>query len=165
MRSLFNILFVALFIIIPFSASSKLIKFEKDGKFGYKNESNQVVLKAQFPIAYTDTITEIGFVCEPESNKILCINNLGEPLFLTFKCDNGPDYPHEGLFRIIDNNGLIGYADLRGNIVISPIYKFAYPFVDGKAKVTSEGYAIQDKEYIRWEGNNWYYILNPLLND
>lgn len=163
MKAILSILFASLIFINPLSLSAdKLIRFEKDGKFGYKNEQGQVVLKAQFPVAYTDTITDIGFVCESKSNNILCINNLGEPLFLTFKCDNGPDYPSEGLFRIIDSNGLIGYSDLKGNVIIAPIYKFAYPFNGGKAKVASEGYAVQENEYIKWEGNHWYYILNPL---
>lgn len=158
------------FAILVFTVPSvvfgqSLIKFEKDGKYGYIDGENRVVLKAQFPVVYTDTIKDIGFVIEPISNKILCINNLGEPLFYTFKCDNGPDSPQEGLFRIINDEGLIGFADLSGNIVIAPIYKFAYQFNDGKAKVSSEGYAVQDREYIRWEGKNWYYILNPLRQE
>lgn len=158
-----SVLFASLFIINPSDIfAEKLIKFEKNGKFGYKNEHGQIVIKAKFPIAYTDTITNIGFVRDSKSRRILCINNLGKFLFYTFDYDNGPDYASEGLFRVVSKEGLIGYSDLSGNVVIAPIYKFAYPFKDGKAKVTSEGYAVQGNEHVRWEGNNWYYILNPL---
>lgn len=163
MKTILSILFASLFIINSLGTSAeKLIRFEKNGKFGYKNEYGQIIIKAKFHVAYTDTITNIGFFMEPKSRRILCINNLGKFLFYTFNYDNGPDYPSEGLFRIVNKEGLIGYSDLSGNVVIAPIYKFAYPFKDGKAKVTSEGYAVQENEHVRWKGNNWYYILNPL---
>ena len=32
-----------------------------------------------------------------------------------------------------------GYADSLGNVVIKPQFTFAYPFEDGKAKVTNSG--------------------------
>lgn len=155
--------FVCFLILLPLvSFAQKLISFEQGDKYGYVNEDGKVILKPQFPFVFSDTITNIGFVCDSKSKQILCINNLGEPLFYTFNYDNGPDYPSEGLFRIVSETGLIGYSDVNGNIVISPIYKFAYPFKNGKAKVASEGCAVQQKEYVRWEGDKWYYILNPL---
>lgn len=50
--------------------------------------------------------------------------------------DNGPNSMSEGLVRIIDDKGLMGFAYMLGNIVIKPQYKFAFPFKGGKAKVT-----------------------------
>ena len=70
--------------------------------------------------------------------------------FYVFKYDNGPDYPCEGYFRIVDKNGLVGFADTLGNIIITPKYKFAYPFSDGKAKVTDTGKLVIEKK--------WYFI-------
>ena len=49
-------------------------------------------------------------------------------LFYVVECDNGPDYVKEGLFRIMDEKGLMGFADSSGHIIITPQFKFAYPF-------------------------------------
>ena len=75
-------------------------------------------------------------------------------------CDNGPDYIREGFFRIMDENGLIGFAYSLGNVVIKPQFKFAFPFERGKAKVTLTGEqkAMPDGEHHKWISNKWKYI-------
>lgn len=72
--------------------------------------------------------------------------------------DNGDDYVMDGMYRIVDEQGLIGYADEKGNTVIAPRFKCAFPFENGKAKVADTGTNIQDGEHWRWESNDWYYI-------
>ena len=114
-------------------------------------------------MVYTDTITQIGFVAD-NTGKIKCFNHKGEYLFDVFKYDNGPDYPSEGLFRIVDKEGLIGFADTIGNLVIPPRYRFAYPFTNGKAKVTDTGKLLIDSQDIDrheyWQSDKWYFISN-----
>ena len=56
-----------------------------------------------------------------------------------FQCDNGNDYVSEGLYRIVDKRGRIGYADESGRTVIKPRFAFGFPFENGKAKVTDKG--------------------------
>ena len=75
-----------------------------------------------------------GYVYEnkPKDARIICINDAGKELFYVFKYDNGPDYIQEGLFRIMDEDGLVGFADSLGNVIIEPQFKFAYPFKGGK---------------------------------
>ena len=92
--------------------------------------------------------------------RIVCIDNQGKELFYVFKCDNGPDYIREGLFRIMDENGLIGFADSLGNIVIKPKFKFAFPFEGNIAKVTFTGEreAMPGGEHHEWVSNKWQYI-------
>ena len=34
----------------------------------------------------------------------------------------------KGFFRIMDEDGLVGFADSLGNVIIEPQFKFAYPF-------------------------------------
>lgn len=79
-----------------------------------------------------------------------------------YQFDNGPDYPSEGLYRIVDDNGLIGYADEQGNTVITPRFKFGFPFKDGHAKVTDSGHleevAGSGGEYHQWHSSDWYFI-------
>lgn len=59
--------------------------------------------------------------------------------YAAFQYDNGDDYVSEGLYRIVDRKGRIGYADETGKTVIRPRFAFGYPFEGGKAKVTDSG--------------------------
>ena len=83
-------------------------------------------------------------------------------LFYVVECDNGPDYVKEGLFRIMDEKGLMGFADSSGHIIITPQFKFAYPFEGGKAKVTFTGkqkvVSGSDGEKHYWDSEEWRYI-------
>ena len=56
-----------------------------------------------------------------------------------YQFDNGDDYVEDGMQRIIDENGRIGYADESGRTVITPRFKCAFPFENGKAKVADYG--------------------------
>ena len=82
--------------------------------------------------------------------------------YKAYQFDNGPDYPSEGLYRIVDDNGLIGYADEEGNTVITPRFKFGFPFKDGHAKVTDAGQLEEvpgsGGEYHQWQSSDWYLI-------
>ena len=128
----------------------------------YLNEQGDTIVPYnKYKFCQTDTIRNIGFVYEYKQDaRIVCINNQGKELFYMFKHDNGPDYIREGLFRIMDENGLIGFADSLGNVVIKPQFKFAFPFKNGKAKVTfmGEGKAIFNVEHHEWVSDKWQYI-------
>lgn len=130
----------------------------------YLNEcGDTIVPHGKYRFCQTDTIRNIGFVYENRQNaRIVCIDNQGKELFYVFKYDNGADDVKEGLFRITDDKGLIGFADTLGNIVIKPQFKFAFPFKNGKAKVTFSGESKDvpdsngEKHY--WDSSDWYYI-------
>lgn len=79
-----------------------------------------------------------------------------------FQYDNGNDPINDGMYRIVDKRGRIGYADGNGRTVIKPRLAFGFPFKEGKAKVTNKG---EMKEvpgsggaYHYWESDEWYYI-------
>lgn len=82
--------------------------------------------------------------------------------YTAFQYDNGDDYPSEGLYRIVDRKGRIGYADKEGKAVIRPRFAFGYPFEEGRAKVTDSGQRKEmpgsGGEYHCWESDGWYYI-------
>ena len=79
-----------------------------------------------------------------------------------FQCDNGSDYVSEGMYRIVDQRGRIGYADESGKTVIKPRFAFGLPFKNGKAKVTEKGTMKEvpgsGGEYHYWNSDEWYYI-------
>lgn len=130
----------------------------------YLNEQGDTIVQyGRYKFCQTDTIRDIGFVYENKQDaRIICIDNQGKELFYAFQYDNGADYVREGLFRITDDKGLIGFADTLGNIVIKPQFKFAFPFKNGKAKVTFSGESkdVPDSngEEHYWDSSDWFYI-------
>ncbi len=79
-------------------------------------------------------------------------------LYDIFIYDNGPDYASEGLFRVI-KNGKIGYANAKTYaLVIEPQFDCAFPFENGKAKVSKQCQSIKIGEYTEWQSDNWKFI-------
>lgn len=126
----------------------------------YLNEQGDTIIPyGKYKFCQTDTIRHIGFVYENRQNaRIVCIDNQGKELFYVYKYDNGPDYIREGLFRIMDEDGWIGFADSLGNVVIKPQFKFATSFETGKAQATTSGDAINDGEHSFWKSDEWQLI-------
>ena len=137
---------------------NRLFRVENaDGEQGYANAKGDTVIAiGKYMICFTDTFTNVAIVLEPSTGYI-AIDKKETVLYEVFPFDNGPDYPSEGLFRIIKNEK-IGYADEDGKIVIEPQFSCAYPFEDGKAKVTMNCTVKQEDEHNIWESKEWYYI-------
>ncbi|MEG0602512.1 MAG: WG repeat-containing protein [Mucinivorans sp.] len=139
-----------------------LYKIEKNGRYGYADSIGNIIIKPIYSSPYTDTLNTMAFVIY--NGDIIAIDRNGKHLFMVFIYDNGPDYPSEGLFRIVNKSGKIGFVDTLGNVVIKPQYKFAFPFQDGKAEVTNKGVLKQeDAEHSYWVSAEWNYITNPLI--
>lgn len=75
-----------------------------------------------------------------------------------FQYDNGDDYFEEGLQRVVDREGKIGFADERGNVVIAPRFAFVFPFQNGVAKATFKGHLVNEGEHSRWISPDWFYV-------
>lgn len=79
-------------------------------------------------------------------------------LYVVFIYDNGPDYEADGLIRVV-KSGKIGYADAKTYaIVIEPQFDCAYPFENGKAKVSNQCKTVKDGEHSVWESDAWQYV-------
>lgn len=82
--------------------------------------------------------------------------------YTVYQIDNGEDYLQDGMRRIADGRGRIGYVDEKGIIIIKPQFAFGFPFKNGRAKVTNKGEkkAVPGSkgEYHYWESDKWYYI-------
>ncbi len=79
-------------------------------------------------------------------------------LYEVFPYDNGPDYASEGLIRIV-KNGKIGYADAKTYaLVITPQFDCAFPFENGKAKVSNACKTVKEGEHSIWTSNAWQYV-------
>lgn len=111
--------------------------------------------------------------CDTDVDKFLLITtttqyrHISKTDFKPYQFDNGDDYVRWERYRIVDNEGKIGYANSQGYIVIEPKYAFGFPFEDGKAKVTDtgqmKGLEGGNGEYHYRDSKDWYYI-DPMGN-
>ncbi|VAV86045.1 hypothetical protein MNBD_BACTEROID02-1290 [hydrothermal vent metagenome] len=145
------------------SKSNYLIKiivgeFDEHGTpSGYINKEGDTIIPiGKYFYCYTDTIRDFGMVIK-KGGPIIGIDKNDNELFEVYNFDNGPDYIKGGLFRIIKND-LIGYANINGEIIIEPAYKCAFPFENGKAKVSNICTKKRIGEHSYWESNKWFYI-------
>lgn len=108
----------------------------------------------RFTLAYTIGLITISNPVDHDSQE-----ERRSKRYPAFQFDNGDDYTVDGMYRIVDDQGRIGYADEKGNTVIIPRFKCAFPFENGKAKVADTGEKRQyDSEHWYWESDGWYYI-------
>lgn len=122
--------------------------------YAYYDKNGKKVLGDYF-MAFTDTIKDYGIVAD---SGFVLIDKHGKHIYNIFTFDNGPDMTGNGLYRIIEN-GKIGYVDsATSKLVIKPIYDCAWPFENGKAKVSLNCVTISDGEHSRWESGEWFYI-------
>ena len=164
MKPIYYSLFALVFLFACQSVKQDyLIKFyegpddELGTPSGYINSAGDTIVPfGRYGYCYTDTIRNFGIV-HKKAQELWGIDEKGKELFQVFFYDNGPDYLAEGLFRIIIDNK-IGYANADGEIIISPRFGCAFPFEDGKAKVSDDCSAVKEGEYTRWVSENWYWI-------
>jgi hypothetical protein len=97
-------------------------------------------------------------MAQTDEGKWVIMDDQKTALYEVFLYDNGPDYPSEGLLRVV-KNGKIGYADANTyEIVIEPQFDCAFPFENGKARVSKQCRTVEDGEYSIWESEAWEYV-------
>lgn len=107
--------------------------------------------------ATTTTTTPLTMEQTPDG-KWAILDGQKAVVYEVFIYDNGPDYEAEGLIRVM-KNGKIGYADAKTYVlVIEPQFDCAYPFENGKAKVSNQCKTVKDGEHSMWESDAWQYV-------
>ena len=89
------------------------------------------------------------------------VDERGKPIVRPFIYDNGPDYFEEGLARFV-SEGKMGFFDQALTIQIPARYDFAFPFVEGKAKVGMDCQLRPQGEHHLVRCQQWEMISNPL---
>lgn len=106
----------------------------------------------------TATTTDSLAMTQTSDGKWVIMDSKKTMLYEVFIYDNGPDYPSEGLIRVV-KNGKIGYANAQTYaIVIEPQFDCAYPFENGKAKVSNQCQTVKEGEYSVWKSDAWQYV-------
>lgn len=136
----------------------RLVQRPADDQYAYVAAPGDTVIPfGRYPLAITRRFDQLALVLKPGVGWV-GINRQEQVLFKAFIFDNGPDYPAEGLMRIVDDKGLIGYADTAtGRVVLAPRYEAALPFDSGRARV-GEGCLQSDGEHSWWTCAAWRYI-------
>lgn len=126
-------------------------------EYGYATiKGDTIIAIGKYRICFTKTFDKFAIVLA-SGKGFVGIDRSEKILFEVFPFDNGPDNPSNGLFRII-KNGKIGYADIKGNIIIKPQYDCAYPFEKGAAEVGIGCKKETDGEHWSWKGGEWVTI-------
>jgi hypothetical protein len=145
----------------PQSASSYLILAEdpEAGKTYYLDGAGKMAIPpGKYAMCLTDTFRTHAVVLLQGDYKWAVIDRQEQVLYEIFPYDNGPDYPSEGLFRIVQN-GKIGYADAATYaIIIEPRFDCAFPFENGRAKVSNQCQTTTDGKYSVWTSEEWQYV-------
>lgn len=130
---------------------------DNDYKYGYINSKGEVIVPiGKYSWIYHTKFETLGFVAK--DGNIWAIDPSGKERFRVFCFDNGPDYLSEGLFRMVDEQSKIGFADSLGHIVITPRFEFVSPFKNGLAAFNAGGKKVQDGEHSFIEGGKWGYV-------
>lgn len=132
---------------------------EEEGSCGYVNSENDTIIPiGKYLVCYTDTLINFAIVLT-KNYDLIGIDAKENVLYSVFFYDNGPDYISEGLFRI-EKDGLIGYANELGEIIIQPQFSCASPFENGLAQVSfnCEKKYEDGGEHWWWESKEWFYI-------
>lgn len=136
-----------------------LTEDQASGQFGYlTSEGKTAIPPGKYEMCLTDTFHTHAIVLTKEDFLWVVIDRQEKVLYEVFPYDNGPDYPSDGLFRIV-RDGKIGYADAATyDIVIEPQFDCAFPFENGKAKVSNNCQTISEGEYTSWTSDEWKFV-------
>lgn len=128
--------------------------------YGYADRSTgEVVIPCQFgveadPAQFYEGVAVVCYENEEDSNPAdwpFLINERGEVIALPEGIHADSRYhASEGLIGVVSEDGLHGYADLQGNVVIAPQFRYVEEFHNGMALVTLED---GTKAYIDRAGN------------
>ncbi len=129
------------------------------GQSGYLTSTGEVAIPFdKYEMCLTDTFRTHAIVLTKNDFKWVVIDRQEKVLYEVFPFDNGPDFPSEGLFRMV-KNGKIGYADAATfDIVIQPQFDCAFPFENGKARVSNDCQTTTDGEHATWTSDKWQFV-------
>lgn len=128
------------------------------GGYGYRNLAGDMIIPVgKYAYCFTDTFANYALVTKDGSGFVV-IDRQEKILYEVFSYDNGPDYPSDGLFRIVQN-GKIGFADAKTYaIVIQPQFACAFPFENGITRVSNDCATKTLGEHSEWQSDNWMTI-------
>jgi hypothetical protein len=132
---------------------------EVGSPFAFVAQNGDTVIPfGKYSHCWTDTFRTYALVYdEIKTQGPVAIDRNENILFDLYLFDNWPDEVSEGLFRV-KRNEKIGYANEHGQVVIPCKYACAFPFENGRAKVTYHCEFKDHDEHCAPESQEWFYI-------
>ena len=143
-----------------------VVRYDTTGKkqfaYVFTNQRGDTVTRldpVKYYVCFSDTIQYFAIVGIKNKKGWWAINKNETPLFQVFNTSGGeptPDELREGMIRIVDDSGKIGFADYKGAIVIKTQFEAASSFYKGKAIIGRQCQQVlwccigenQDKHYV-----------------
>ena len=137
----------------------RLVQRLSDDACAYVSAAGDTVIPfGRYAMCATNRFDKVALVLLP-GGPWVGIDRQERVLFRPFIFDNGPDYPAEGVMRVVNAAGLIGYADTAtGRVVLPPQYEAAFPFENGRALVGHRCRLVSEGEHSVWDCAAWQYI-------
>ncbi|HEX8326687.1 MAG TPA: WG repeat-containing protein [Hymenobacter sp.] len=137
----------------------RLVQRPSDDACAYVSAAGDTVIPfGRYAMAATERFDKVALVRRPGGGWV-GIDRQERVLFHPFLFDNGPDYPAEGVLRVVNAAGLIGYADTAtGRVVLPPQYEAAFPFARGRARVGRRCRLVREGEHSYWDCAAWQSI-------
>ena len=113
-------------------------------KYAFLNQKGDTITRldtAKYYICFSDTIQYFAIVGIKKKKGWWAIDKNEKPLFEVLNLSLGepsPDELREGMIRIINHAGKIGFANYKGEIVIKPQFEAVSSFHKGKAIIGSK---------------------------
>lgn len=138
-------------------SNSRLIAVaDENGKWGYVNrDTGEMVIPPKYDSDYMGSSFYDGYAV------VVIMDDEGEIVQTLLIDETGKEYPlpeginaaycdsviSDGLFEVVDENGLYGYCNTSGEVVIEPQFAYTFEFADGYAKVelTDGTYGVIDQ--------------------
>lgn len=146
-----------LYCLTLFAQDYKLHKYypnliKDESLAGFVDVNGKTIIPAgKYADIFTDVFDKIAFVAIKGKQGVYAIDRNEQILFQVYNGEVFPDKIINGLFRIIENDKT-GFANMDGQIVIKPQYKFVYPF-------QKNGYAIFCEDGVWTKLDNEHLVL------
>src|SRR4051812_44872191 len=97
---------------------------------GYMNKQGELIIPVgKYEACFSDEFTWFATVLTKGENACICaVDRNDNVLFEVFLFDNQPDEISDGMIRIVNAEGKIGYADHTGKIIVEPVYSWGTAF-------------------------------------
>lgn len=137
----------------------RLVQRPADDACAYVSARGDTVISfGRYDMSVTDRFAAVAVVRQVGGDWV-GIDRRERVLFRPFLFDNGPDYPAEGVLRVVGAAGLLGYADTAtGRVVLPPQYEAAFPFAHGRARVGRGCRLVREGEHTAWDCTTWQFI-------
>ena len=159
-HNIFTILFLFSYLFM-FSQNNYWLRVTDSSTWrqAFVDQNGEIMIPyGKYKFILTDTMWYFAFVYK-EKNGIVAINRNNQIIFRPLADNLEPDPPSDGLFRIIENNK-IGFANMKGEIVIPPRFEAVMRFHHNVAAFCIGCRMEYDTitEYGYWTGGKWGFI-------